>query len=479
VKTLAKILLILFLLFAIGFSFERYFHFYLDGDIASVVVPSKGFETVMSDPFGMNVLVRDSIYPATNRFFAHWFMKSYFEKAPLLFQSISSPIDSVYLASALAKTLIQFSLIYLLSIYITQRKKIWNIDCLLAATIITPLFQTFGYNEQMGIIDPSITYTFFFALPILWLLLFFLPFHTAFMKRKEPRFGTIHILLLAILAIIISFNGPLNSPLVLIICPVILIIYFADGFLKYDGQSMKARLLHAIKMVPVHVAYPFTIICCLCLYSYYVGLNNLENFWSPLSLTERFSRLPQGFKLQYAEHYGPLVLVAMILTNVVIMKMSASTELRSRIFTLMKWGLFLCIIYVLLLPFGGYREYRPYIVRKDTMLPLSLSIILFYGLTTCYIIMNTRFKIKPIYYGLILLLTGFFIHSDMEIKEANKCERESIEQIALSKDSIVVINNDCWIMTWGKTTDYRNSSLNTELLYRWNVINEKKYYYQK
>jgi hypothetical protein len=51
---------------------------------------------------------------------------------------------------------------------------ILKLDFLFAAILITPLFQTNGYRSYMGIIDPATTYTFFYALPTILILIYLL-----------------------------------------------------------------------------------------------------------------------------------------------------------------------------------------------------------------------------------------------------------------------------------------------------------------
>ena len=142
-KKLYKILLVIILLFIVAFSFKRYSLFPLDGDMAAIILPDKSYQTVLKDPFGMNVILHDSVYSAPNRFFAHWSMSCYFKHVPFLFQSFFSPIKSVYLSCALAKTLIHFFILFLLVMYITNARKFWDIDFLLTAVLISPLFQTY------------------------------------------------------------------------------------------------------------------------------------------------------------------------------------------------------------------------------------------------------------------------------------------------------------------------------------------------
>ena len=167
------ILLLLLFLIDVGYSFIQHFYVSLDGDIAAIVMPSKEYQQVLKDPFAWKVITKDSIYAAPNRFFAHWSMSAYFKNVPLLLQNFVSPVNSIYASSALAKTGIQVFMIFILSVYISEKKSLFSKEFLVAAVLITPLFQTFGYNGLMGIIDKSITYTFFYALPLALLLVFF------------------------------------------------------------------------------------------------------------------------------------------------------------------------------------------------------------------------------------------------------------------------------------------------------------------
>jgi hypothetical protein len=149
----------------------------------------------MSRALLLILLLEGERYAAPNRFFAHWTMAHYFRHVPLALQSFLSPIDSVYAAAALAKTAIQLLLIWLL-----------------AAAVITPLFQTFGYNGLMGVIDKSVTFTFFFALPMGLLLLFFLPFYKKMRMPAAMQAGW------AFLALFLALNGPLVPGVVLVAC---------------------------------------------------------------------------------------------------------------------------------------------------------------------------------------------------------------------------------------------------------------------
>ena len=60
-----------------------------------------------------------------------------------------------------------------------------------------------------------------------------------------------------------------------------------------------------------------------------------------------------------------------------------------------------------------------------------------------------------------------------------ECERQAIETIARSSEKIVQLDCDCPIMEYRIVSDYTHSELKAELLYYWNVTNDKKLFYQK
>ena len=181
-----KIGLILFLLFELCFSFCRYQYLPMDGDMISFAF---GYNEVKSDPFGLNVLLHNASYGGTNRFFAHWFSEKYIKNAPLVFNCVASPIDSIYLAWSFARIVTQFFLIWILAVYITGKCNLWDIDVLLSAAIVAPLFQIEGYTYYMTIIGYSMSYTFFYATAFCTVALFFLPFFNAAFQRREFRFS--------------------------------------------------------------------------------------------------------------------------------------------------------------------------------------------------------------------------------------------------------------------------------------------------
>jgi hypothetical protein len=477
VSKIFKIAVIIFLLFEIVFSFRRHFYFPIDGDLPSIVVPSKNYQTVLHDPFGLNVLLHDSVYSAPNRFFTHLIMQVYFQQIPVLLQHLTTPVSSIYYSFALAKTLIQFFIIYLFAIYISGKKRFWDPDFLLAAALITPLFQIYGYNFFMGIIDHSISYTFFYALALSLVLLFFLPFFCFwFFEYRINKLTTIGLICLAI---ILAFNGPLNSPVILIICPFVILISFAHNFNEYINSNLAIRILASIKKIPYTIVIVFGLAILFCLYSFLIGKNNSENLWAGISIEERYARLPKGLYSQFTTKLGPALVLLMVLVNSLIIRKYKISERAGKLLGIVKWFVILSIVYILLLPFGGYRYYRPNIIRMDTIMPVTLGMMLCYGLTTYYIIKKIRLRWKKVYLGMVIFFTAVFINADTSFGKYNACERRTLEKISKSPEKIVFLDCECSVMSWETTTNYKDSEIKTDLLFHWNVIKQKKLFYQK
>jgi hypothetical protein len=481
-KLILKILLVLLLLFYFCNSFKRYTWFSLDGDLAPIVLPAPSYEAVLHDPFGLNVLLHDAVYPATNRFFTHFFLSIYFKLVPLVLQYLFSPIDSVYISCAIIKVLIHFLLIFTISSYITNKKKLWDINVLLTFAVLAPLFLVYGYYDSMAIIDSSITYTFFYALSMLLILLFFQPFFNAAMGRSSFVINKYKIVSLIFLLIIISFSGALNGPVVILICSLSLTIFFVKNYLQSSNILFYSRIRLSIKNIPSSLYYLFVFAIIAGVYSYYIGTFNSENFWNIVPLSERYSKLWNGLVVHFTEKLGPGLLVSVVIFNLLIIWKSNPNEEAKKIIQLFKWFSLFFIIYILLLPIGGYRVYRPVILRYDTMMPINLAFIFFYGYSSWYLIKTLTERLKLVFYCLMISgISLIYINADFnfEVRKYNSCERESFEKIAKSPQREVFIDADCTIFDWDILRNKRDSRYKSAMLLHWNIIKEQKLYYQK
>src|SRR6478736_6485038 len=181
------VFLFLLLLFIVDTVYSYYQHSLIpiDGDIPSLVMPSDTYQQVLYDPFGFEILQTGESYAASNRFFVQWSTYAYFRHVPLWLQSFLSPIDSVYAAMAIAKTLMQIGLLLLLASYVCitfgWKKNEW----VLALVLICPLFQVAGSCEFLGMIDKCGSYAFAYALSTLVLVIFLYPYYRAAITGKS------------------------------------------------------------------------------------------------------------------------------------------------------------------------------------------------------------------------------------------------------------------------------------------------------
>jgi hypothetical protein len=475
------VILLFFVVLDSGYSFYQHYHMPLYGDMAGIIIPtpSEGYYQVLHDPFGLQVLLKDKIYQNPNRFFAHWPASLYFLNMPLFLQKFVSPIDSVYLSCAIVKILIQLFILYLLAVFISGTSNVLKLDFMLAAALIAPLFQTSGYGRYMGIIDPSVIYTFFYALPLGLLLLFYLPFYDSFYQKKNTRFSILLKIVLGIFILILSLNGPLVPGVVIIVCPLVLLNSALKNYKSMGTLPFYNRVLLSGKKIPRNILFYFPAIIILCVYSLYIGRNNTLNFGDSIPLLERYSRIPTGIYNLLTQKLGYPLLLLMIITNVIIIRKNYNTIQGNRIMVFIKWIGIFAIIYLLLLPVGGFRIYRPNIIRYDTIMPITIGAIFVFGFTAFYLIRNMSGKNKKIYITVIIIFLGIFTNTDTLDTKDYACERKAIETIAQSPEKIVILHCDCPVMDWRKISDIKRSEMNAVLFYYWNITKTIKLYNQQ
>jgi len=307
-----RIISLVFLLLLLGnfvFSFIQYYNTPLYGDITVSVLPNKEHvQKLLDDPFGLQVLITMEKQFNPNRYFSHLFLKEYFQNAPFFFQKFAGPISSVYLSSALVKITIQILFIFILAIFISG-EKLFSRNFILSAVIIAPLFQIYGYWSRMGIVDKSVAYTFFYALPIVLLMLFFLPVFNRINNKSNLKL--LHCILMAPLIIVLPFTGPLNPPVIL------LVSFFI--FLNYWFRLNK-NIKIVLKTIPKTIYILLIPINLLSVYSLFLGLFDSSFASAMIPLTRRFSALPEGIFSQLFHSPGFPLLLLMIGVNVFLMK---------------------------------------------------------------------------------------------------------------------------------------------------------------
>ncbi|UOG75219.1 hypothetical protein MTX78_01155 [Hymenobacter tibetensis] len=473
------IALVLFVLGDLVYTFAQAYQFPLEGDMTSIVLPDQECQKVLTDPFGWSVLTRDEVYVAPNRFFAHAAMVSYFKSMPFALQRIVDPISSVYAACALFAVGVQALLLYVLGVYITGSYRLSNRNIWVVMALLVPLFQMAGYNDQMGIIDHSITYTFFYAFPMTLLLLLLLPFYQAAYHNQKFRVSWPGRVALVGLMVVLAFNGAIITGAVAVlffgICLHWVVRQWQSGAREQVGQWLER--VRQIPTLPVALLGLFTL---LCLYSLYIGLNEKEGTDATLPLWDRYTRIPAGIFWQLRKLGLPVLLAVALINAQLIRRLVPSTADSRQILQILKWLGWFSLIYLLLLPLGGFREYRALIVRRDSVMPLIMGLMFFYGLSAYYLLQHLPAQARRWYITGVVLVSTIYINADsFVIKENNLCERRGLERLAQATEPIVRVSAECTIMSWWKINRPEYSETNAQLLQYWGITKDKKLYYHE
>jgi hypothetical protein len=190
-----------------------------------------------------------------------------------------------------------------------------------------------------------------------------------------------------------------------------------------------------------------------------------------------YLKLPQGIYYQFTQKLGFPLLFAILAINTIIISRKFKTTEGKKILFIFKWIGIFAFCYILLLPLGGYRNYRPGILRYDTIMPITLSLFFIFGTTTLFILKNISGKQKMVYLPLIIGVLFIYTNSDEPKFDSNQCERNSLKIISDSKDKIVKLNTNCTVIAWEMINNPDDSKLNSELLNLWNITKEKKLYF--
>ncbi len=464
---LITILLIIFLVGDLTFSFIQYYNTPLFGDLTVSILPEEHVQKIFDDPFGFEIVKTVEKQFNPNRYFSHLFLNKYFRNVPFIMQKFTSPINSIYFSSALAKILIQILLIYILASFITG-KKLFSKKFLIAAIFVLPLFQAYGFWSRMGIIDKSIAYTFFYALPIILLAIFFMPVFNQI--RNNTKIKAPYYFLLIPLIIVLPFTGPLNPPVIILVSVFV--------YINYWIRSENKNILHVIKNIPVSIHILLIPISILSLYSLFLGLFDSSFAAESIPVIQRYMQLPKGIWSQLFHSPGFPLMLLIIGINMSIIKRKNYPGKEKFTRTLNWIGIF-AIIYILLLPIGGYRPYRPLIIRYDTFIPVNIALFYFFGETTYTIIHKIKEKQRKLYLTGIIVYLLLLTVADFKGIGKNKCEKEALEKMVESEEKIVPLPNNCYVLSWNNEQDYLHSENKAELIHFWGITSEKKLFYNE
>jgi hypothetical protein len=472
---------ILFVLLDLGYSYIQHLQLPLEGDIAPIVLPGPWYSHVLQDPFGWAVLAKNEVYAGPNRFFAHAFMSGYMKYMPLWLQRFTDPVSSIYVACALFKTAVQALLLYLLAVYSTGAQRLTGRKLWLVAALLVPLFQTGGYNEQMGVIEQSVTYTFFYAFPLALLLLLLLPFYRAAYQHQWLPSSWLSLGASVALMIVLALNGPVVTGAVLVLLGSVFLQWITKHWPVASNQFSFTWWKVQVREIPLQPLVQAGLFVSLCLYSLYISRNNAENLTHTLPLWERYKLVPQGVFRQLTSQLGfPLLLLICLINALLIRRFLPPTAGNRRLLRILQLLALFSALYILLLPLGGYRYYRPLLLRRDSILPITLGLIYFYGATTYHLLLQLPRHPRQWYIGGLVVVGGIFMSADrLKLVKNNMCERHALQQLAHSSEQIVHLKNTCTVMAWDKIASPQESVINAQLLEFWGVTTSTKLYYQQ
>lgn len=468
-KKLIYLLILAFVVFDLGYSFIQYLSLPLDGDMAWNLLPFKEVKNILNSPFGFDAFLKDTTYPNPNRFFCHWTYRTYLILFPLYLQNFISPVESVYVACAIAQLLTHVLLLYLLSSIVTGKLNGFKIEFWIVAALLTPLFQINGYDVHMGIIDKSTTYTFFYALPCVYLLIYFLPFIFSHFHNKKIIPDYLKFIWLLLIPLV-CLSGPLNTGIALVFSLILLIKKTHQFLTTQTKGSLRIKLIDYLKFFSIDYWIFIVPVSLGSIYSLYVGSFNDLTIGNKIPLLDAYSLLPKGIYYLVSQKLGiPLLLIVLFINWFVINKNYRDTPYGIKILSYYKYVGYFALIYILMLPLGGYRPYRPNILRYDTILPITLSLLFLYALGALFILKNITKKNQYKYIFFLVIVCINYTLVDEPQFDRNECEKQALTEIYLSNDCDYKNDYGCSVLTWGKNITNADIATNKELLRIWNI----------
>jgi len=477
----SKILFIIMAVVLLGdlvFSYLQYNCSTIDGDMPFIVLGQDGYDKVLNDPLGLSTFQGET-YPGTNRYASHKLMEVYFKTVPFFFQNFMSPIDSVYLSITLAKFVAHILLLLVLGYYVSVWFTWAKWKSYLTSSVIISSFLIGGnmYIDHLAIIDPAVTYIMFYALPMTALLAFYIPFYKYYITGAFPT-SPLFAALWVVFALVMVFFGALTCAMLLVTLPMFAagIMWRAYSNLPQDSKS----LVGAVKKLNVTMIVVMAFSFLFALYSFYIGTKNSEHK-EDIALKERFLFLFKGIKeVFFKNQWGVDYLLGATVISVVLLAVLYGREQKRYLYLVAGLAAF-SALYLFLLPLGGYRNYRPLILRRDTTLPVLL--VLMFVFTTSGMLLlkhyKGRFKVYPLVF--IAAVCWHFESTDMEMPNGNAKhgEKELMKLAAASKEDCVLLDRWVPVASWWYNTKCEDSEPVANFLYFYHITPRKIYVHYK
>lgn len=334
-----------------------FFRTQVDPDLSRVAGPTQSYAHVLHDPFGIDGLQTGLRYPGAGRFMAHVTTKAWADHAlGWMHVVVSDPVRSLYFSLAFTAIVVHIGFLVVGCGYLRAYQPMTTTSTIFGAFGLSLFVQLASQRFYVGIIDHSMSYTFAYAIPLLALAAFFLPVYRSLLHRDYVPSLIVSAALVPV-AIYLAFSGPLVQPVVALI-----------GVLSVVAQAIRRnRLLVHWRLVPGLVA-----LAILSAWGMYVSQFNSEATTS-VTIRTRYSLLRHGLfeVLVRPSSPWPLLLAALVFLYQFVARSAPGTVrlcLRKHLIV----GVSFSVAWLTLLPLGGYRNYRPFILSSVTLLPVTL-----------------------------------------------------------------------------------------------------------
>lgn len=456
-------------LMELGLTAYQYFHLPLDGDLAPIVLPAQHYAETLEDPFALSTWSQGKQYAGAGRAFSHWWLKVYFDYLPGYLQSFLSPIDSLYGAAALFRWAAHLSFLFLLvniarPVFAAKLSKyFWLSSSIVGLGLAFPLLQVGGFHEQIGLVNRSVSYTAFYAWPLVGLLWWWAPYLRAALRGESAQLSSFSIALRSLLALPLALSGPLVGPAHLVLVAAISIAW---------GLRRKANWKASF--------FPILLFVVFAAYAFFVGKWNSETPAEVPILLNRYQELVGGLWYQFSLRLGmPLLLLGLAANFYLARKWLPQQQWRA----LRRFGgilLGFLLLYLLLLPLGGWRHYRSSIIRVDTQLPITIGLLLLLISSSWRLLLGALSPKRRSAYGLALgCYLLIFQFADVNLSSKNECERSALETLRSSQEPVCSIAADCTVLAWELVESPEDSRLTAAFLWQLSVTDSLRLFKQE
>ena len=456
----------------------------IDPDLSRVAGPVQSYAHVLRDPFGFDGLQTGLRYPGAGRAMAHLTTKAWADDAlGWMHTVVSDPVRSLYLGIAVTAVLVHIGYLVVGCGYLRAYQPMAKRSTVFCALGLSLFVQLASQRFYVGIIDHSMSYTFAYAIPLLTLAAFILPVYRSLLHRSYVPSLPVALALIPV-AVYLAFSGPLVQPVVALI-----------GLLLVGVQAMhRNRLLLHRRLLPGLV-----VLAVLSAWGMYISQFNSESTTS-VTVATRYTLLRHGLfqVLVRPPSPWPLLLVALVLLyRFVSRSAEESVSVRLRLHLLVGSGF--SVLWLTLLPLGGYRNYRPFILSSVTLLPVTLIAVYLFVLllrlalrtgnaermsaqgaaldrSESHVVptsVDTRRSSRFTTLGLSTIVVVFLGFGKLRAPPLNNaCQRATFEQLRDEDGTVMPIPRTCPILTEtvGALDDPDYQQAITKLLRRWRII---------